>query len=110
MVTNEISRSKYPLKLPLARIEKFNFLKKISDNSETAYWSKKIFTPSEAQRKITPGKVPKATFGSDHFFNVLGILPVFGASAKNVYVKFFSSTIAYDRLPVKYFQNMLSVL
>ena len=83
---------------------------KISDNSETAYRSKKIFTPSEAQRKITPGKVPNANFCSDDFFNVHGILPVFGAPIKNVYVKIFFSNIAYDRLPVKYFQNVLSVL
>ena len=47
-----------PLKVPLAKIENFQFLSKITDNSKTAYRSKKIFTPSEAQCKITPGKVP----------------------------------------------------
>ena len=83
---------------------------KIADNSETAYRSKKILTPLEAQRKITPDKVPQVNFCSDEFFNMLAILPVFGASAKNVYVKNFLQNIAYDRLPVKYFQNMLSVL
>ena len=81
---------------------------KITDNSETAYWSKKIFTPLEAQRKITPDKVPQVNFCSDQFFNMLEILPVFGAAAKNVYVQNFAQNIAYDRLLVKYFQDLLS--
>ena len=75
-----------PLKVPLTKIKNFNFLAKIADNSKTAYWSKKIFTPSEAQCKITPDKVPQVNFCSDKFFNMLGILPVFGEPAKNVYV------------------------
>ena len=75
-----------PFKVPFAEIENFQFLSKIADNSETAYQSKKILAPSEAQRKITPGKVPNSKFGSDDFFNVHGILPVFGAATKNVYV------------------------
>ena len=99
-----------PLKVPLAKIENFKFLTKIGDNSETAYRSKKIFTPSEAQCKITPDKVPQDNFCSDEFFNMLEILPVFGAAAKNVYVKKSAQNIAYDRLPVKYFQNVLSLL
>ena len=106
----ELAGQNTPLKVPFTKIKKFNFLTKIADNSETAYRSKKIFTPSEAQRKITPDKVPQVNFCSDHFFNVLGILPVFGASAKNVYIKKFAQNIAYDRLPVKYFQNVLSLL
>ena len=99
-----------PLKVPLTKIKNFNFLTKIGNNSKTAYRSKKIFTASEAQRKITPDKVPQVNFCSDDFFNMLEILPVFGAAAKNVYVKKSAQNIAYDRLPVKYFQNMLSVL
>ena len=47
-----------PLKEPVWKIENFKFLTKIANNSETAYRSKKMFTPSEAQRKITPVKVP----------------------------------------------------
>ena len=95
-----------PLKVPLTKIENFNFLTKIDNNSETAYRSKKIFTPSEAQRKITPDKAPLVNFCSDEFFNMLGILPVFGAATKNVYVQNLMQTIAYDALPVKYFQNL----
>ena len=83
-----------PLKVPLAKIENFKILTKIADNSETAYRSKKIFTPSEAQRKITPSKVPNTKFWTDEFFNMLEILPVFGAVTKNVYVKNSTQTIA----------------
>ena len=95
-----------PLKVLLPKIKIFKFLTKVGCNSETACRSKKIFTPSEAQRKITPSKVPNHKFGSDDFFNVHGILPVFGASAKNVYIQNLTQTIAYDALPVKYFQNL----
>ena len=99
-----------PLKVPLSKIENLNFLTKMSNNSETAYQSPKIFTPLEAQRKITPGKVPQVKFCSDAFFNVLGILPVFGASTKNVYVKNFAQTIVEDALPVQHFKNLYLVL
>ena len=75
-----------PLKVPLAKIENFKFLAKIVNNSKTAYRSKKFLTPTEAQCKITPGKVPLVNFFSDDFFNVHGILPVFGVSAKNEYL------------------------
>ena len=78
-----------PLKVPLGRIENFKILTKIANNSKTACRIKKIFTPSEAQCKITPGKVHQVNFCSDEFFDMLGILPVFDASAKNVYVKNF---------------------
>ena len=95
-----------PLNVPLSKIENLKFLTKIGDNSKTAYRIKKKITPLEAQCKITPGKVPQVNFCSDEFFNMLEILPVFGAFAKNVYVKFFAQNIAYDRLDVKYFQNV----
>ena len=96
-------------KVPFAEIENFQFLTKITDNSKTAYRSKKILTPSEAQRKITPGKVPQVKFCSDEFFNMHGILPVFGASAKNVYVQKIRSDPANDGRRVKYFQNLPSI-
>ena len=85
-----------PLKVPLGKIENFKILTKIVNNSVTAYRSKKIFTPLEAQQKITPVKVPQVKFCSDAFFNVHGILPVFGAATKNVYVKNLTQNIAYD--------------
>ena len=83
-----------PLKVPLSKIENSKIMTKIGNNSETDYQIKKIFTPSEAQRKITPSKVPNANFCSDDFFNVHGILPVFGVSVKNVYIQNFVQTIA----------------
>ena len=97
------------LKVLLAKIKNFNFLTKNADNSETAYRSKEIFTPSEAQCKITPDKVPQDNFCSDEFFNMLEILPVFGASAKNVYVQKIRSDPANDGRRVKYFQNLPSI-
>ena len=92
-----------PLKVPLSKIENSKIMTKIGNNSETDYQIKKIFTPSEAQRKITPSKVPNANFCSDDFFNVHGILPVFGAATKNVYVKIIWQNIVKDACHVKYF-------
>ena len=84
-----------PLKVPLSKIENSKIMTKIGNNSETDYQIKKIFTPSEAQRKITPVKVPQVKFCSDEFFNVHRILPVFGAATKNVYIKNLTQNIAY---------------
>ena len=45
-----------------------NFLPKNAHNSETAYFRQKILPPSEAQRKITPDRVPQPKICDGHFF------------------------------------------
>ena len=57
-----------PAKVEIWPVKVADFRTLTDRNSKTAYRNKKIFTPSEAQRKITPYKVPLVKICSDDFF------------------------------------------